>query len=183
MRHIMLDLETLGTLPDAAVIAIGACAFDPNADNVSANDLFDRVIMLESARAHGSVDRSTELWWEAQSAEARQHIFSEQAQRDALSLPTAVQHFNDFVGGRDTAVWGNGATFDNVVIRSAFRSCGIDPVWSFRNDKCYRTVINLISKDKQPEFVRQGTAHNALDDAVTQAVFLQKCLKALGITL
>lgn len=179
----MLDLESLGTKPDAAVIAIGACVFDPNADNVPASGLFYRVILLDSARAHGSVDRSTELWWEAQSAEARQHIFSEHAQAIALSMPAAVQHFNDFVGSRDAAIWGNGATFDNVVIRSAFRSCGIDPIWSFRNDKCYRTVINLLPKDKQPEFVRHGTSHNALDDAITQAVYLQKCLKALSITL
>ena len=81
----------------------------------------------------------------------------------------------------DTAVWGNGATFDNVIIRSAFKAVGLPVPWSFRNDKCYRTVANLLPKERQPALERSGTAHNALDDAITQAVHLQKVYKEIGL--
>ena len=183
-RDVMLDLEALGTGPRAAIVAIGACEFDPRGGEVpSANAFYSRVT-LASAMQYGEVDASTLLWWMQQADQARKDTFL----GDACRLELALISFNQWVshidnGGlaNNVCVWGNGATFDNVVIRSAMTAVGETPGWSFRNDKCYRTVINLLPKDKQPEFVRSGTAHNALDDAVTQALYLQKVYKALGL--
>lgn len=175
MTHIMLDLETLGTGPRAAIVAIGACEFDPHGTGIGIT--FYRRVSLASAMAHGDVDPDTLLWWMKQSDDARASTFGGESSR----LDAALTEFNGFAPRYTEGLWGNGATFDNVVIRSGFKAVGLDPAWSFRADKCYRTVINLLPEDKRPPFVRAGTAHNALDDAITQALYLQRVYKALGL--
>lgn len=186
MNHIMLDLETLGSGSRAAVVAIGAVAFDPAgsstpADIPSSNRFYATITPDSAIEAGLEVTGSTIQWWMQQSDAARQQTFGLGA---GYLVPTIVT-FRNFVldhGGKDAVVWGNGATFDNVIIRSAFAAAGQTPPWSFRNDRCYRTVCNLLPKAKQPELIRLGTFHNALDDAVTQALHLQKVYKLLGLS-
>ena len=188
MKHIMLDLETMGNDHNAAVVAIGACEFDPHGDGISDGEpplaQFYMRVSLESAMQAGmTISASTILWWMQQSDAARKETFEGKVE----SLEYAINQFAGYVQevsrhqSREVAVWGNGATFDNVIIRSAFTAVGITPPWSFRNDKCYRTIKNLIPADKLPPWERTGTAHNALSDAITQALYLQKCYKVLGL--
>ena len=181
MKHIMLDLETMGTGNNAAIVAIGACSFDPHSEGVPigiGNNFYGRVSLQSSMAAGMQVDPSTILWWMQQSEAARKSTF----EGDSWELHAALQQFNAWVKeNKGEFVWGNGATFDNVIIRAACRATFITPAWHFRGDKCYRTVINLLPKERQPAFERSGTAHNALDDAITQAVYLQKVWKELGL--
>ena len=46
MTHIMLDIETFGTGPDAVITHIGAVKFDPNAkqDKFTAKEKFYKLI-------------------------------------------------------------------------------------------------------------------------------------------
>lgn len=185
MKHIMLDLETMGNGNNSAVVAIGACEFDPHAIGVGilATERFYVQASLQSAVEAGmQMDPSTVLWWLQQSDVARKSTFEGDA---IVPLGDACYRFGNWVYGigdpKDIAVWGNGATFDNIIIRSAFKAVGLPLPWGFRGDKCYRTVINLLPAERQPVFERSGTAHNALDDAVTQALYLQQCYKALGL--
>jgi len=55
MNEVMLDLETMGQGPDAAIVAIGAVAFDPVTHWLG--DPFYRLVDLESAVVTGA--RST----------------------------------------------------------------------------------------------------------------------------
>lgn len=179
--HISLDLETLGTGYNAAIISIGAVKFDPYRDGLTEfpghDKFFYAAITHESAKRHGTVDQSTLDWWGKQSLEAREAAFNNPNARDLM--PVLVE-FDDWARGCH-GMWGNGATFDNVLLRSAYKSCRIDPSWSFRLDKCYRTAINLLPRNLQPTLVRVGTFHNALDDAITQALHLQKVYRILGV--
>ena len=180
MSHVMLDLETLGSCNNAAIVAIGACRFDPYGEGVDPNTAYT-CIDPASAMKFGVAQGDTIKWWLRQSEAARTSTFTD----TALPLEDALDYFSEWIRqwGTNVCVWGNGATFDNVVIRSAYAAVGFVPgvPWSFRNDKCYRTVINLPGAKAVP-FVRSGEAHNALDDAITQALHLQKVYKALGFT-
>lgn len=178
--HVMLDLETMSTRPNAAIVAIGACVFDPYVISTPAQT-FDAAVSLESSAGNGlHIDASTVVWWIGQGSAARNKTF----RPSAVDLETALRHFDRWLmecAGYKTDllfVWGNGATFDNVVIRSAYRAVGMDPCWSFRNDRCYRTVSALVPDQG---YERVGELHNAVDDAVAQAVYLQKVYKALGL--
>jgi hypothetical protein len=67
-------------------------------------------------------------------------------------------------------IWGNGSTFDNVILRSAFAAAGLEYPVRFWADQCYRTKKNEFPT---VPLVREGTHHKALDDAISQAKHLQ----------
>lgn len=174
MKNIMIDLETMGNTPNAAIIAIGAVEFDPVKNKLGKE--FYKVIDLASAVEYGgTMDPSTVLWWMQQSDEARAAF-----QRKGETMPEALIAFMHFALGcavkKDMVVWGNGADFDNVILGSALRNCGIEQPWMFYNNRCYRTLKNLNPNIKMK---RSGTHHNALDDAKDQVLHLFELLDSL----
>ena len=174
MRDVMIDLETMGVGPSAAIVSIGAVIFDPETGELGAE--FYRVVSLSSSMsAGGVVDAGTIMWWLEQSDAARNAVSAKFAE----GIEDVLFEFDDFVqtfaGGCNIArVWGNGAAFDNVILRGAYDRLHMDRPWEFYNDRCYRTV-----KAMHPEIkmLRTGTHHNALDDAISQAKHLCAMLK------
>lgn len=172
-EHVMLDLETMGNGNNAAIVAIGAVKFDPSDTTGGAMPAFyTRITLQSSVQAGLKMDTSTVLWWMEQSDDARRETFKGQSLSLLLGLSAFCQWFGD-----DKPVWGNGATFDNVIIRSAFAAVNIDVPWKFWNDRCYRTMKGLVNFKAEA----LGTKHNALDDARSQAVHLQKIYQYLNL--
>ncbi|MDD5370829.1 MAG: 3'-5' exoribonuclease [Anaerolineaceae bacterium] len=171
MKNIMLDLETMGTNPNAAIIAIGAVEFDISTRTVG--ERFYRVVDLASSvESGGIIDASTVLWWMQQSDEARS-AFS----RNGEYLKPVLDQFSCWVADRafrdDIQMWGNGAASDNVILASAYQRCKLPTPWAFWGDRCYRTVRSLYPNIKMQ---RVGTYHNAVDDAESQARHLIELL-------
>lgn len=172
---IMLDLETMGASPDAAIVAIGAVAFDAAAGTIGPR--FHEVIDLESSTALGAqIDAGTVKWWLRQSEEARRPISD-----GGIGMVAALELFRLWVG--DVAdpfavcVWGNGADFDNVILRRAYQREAVPQAWGTFGNRCYRTLKSLRPDIK---LQRVGTHHNAADDAESQARHLVAVLQALG---
>lgn len=168
MRDLMVDLETLGTESNAAIISIGAVMFD---FEKGLGDTFYRVVNIESSLAHGgAISGSTIRWWMTQSEEAR-NVFKERTQGIGIVLGEfsawlSLQASSNLIDRDNIRVWGNGATFDNVILTNAYKQIGEKRPWSYRGDMCYRTIKNLFPG---VEVERVGTHHNALDDAIYQA--------------
>jgi hypothetical protein len=165
--HIMIDLETMGTRPNAPIISIGAVAF--NAMGVT-EQTFYRNVQLKSAVDSGAViDPSTVMWWLRQD-KAAQAAF-EEGQYNSVFLTQALFDFGRFAGTYGDSlkgVWGNGASFDNVLMHESGARCGV-PTWPFWKDRCYRTIKSCFPDVR---LKRSGTHHNALDDAISQAQHL-----------
>jgi exodeoxyribonuclease VIII len=167
LPHVMLDLETMGRGPDAAIAAIGAVEFgltDSGAEVLGRS--FYRVVDLASSVHHGGVmDAETVLWWLGQSEAARRELID----RQAVDLPVALQEFACFLGAAGTGqhLWGNGAAFDNVILRRSYERLDIPAPWQYWDDRCFRTIRAENRHVPAPE--RRGTHHNALDDAMHQA--------------
>ena len=71
-ENVMIDLETMGVNNNAAIIAIGAVAFDFEG-NLGYH--FYQTITLQSSVENGGImDASTVLWWMRQSDEARKEF-------------------------------------------------------------------------------------------------------------
>ena len=178
MNHIMLDLETLGSNPRAPIASIGAVLFDPEEGIVE--ETFYRVIDIKSYdeyKDYFALDYSTVSWWMAQSSDAIRSTFVD---GEKIPLGTALDDFASFVPSRlSTLMWGNGADFDNVILAHAYDMLSINKPWSFRNNRCFRTVKNMVGT--LVPFVREGTHHNSLDDATSQAKFLMEALKIIRI--
>jgi exodeoxyribonuclease VIII len=177
----MLDLETMGKGPNAAIIAIGAVEFgiwQPGAGDLFMpliGSRFYEVVDLESSMADGGVcDASTILWWMQQSDEARA-AFKRPGQKLFGVLGRFKNWLNDI--DKDLRIWGNGADFDNVILASAYQRLGRPVPWGYQSSRCYRTVRKLY-----PEIVAQGigVAHNALHDAEYQAMHLCDIMIATG---
>jgi hypothetical protein len=66
-------------------------------------------------------------------------------------------------------VWGNGATFDNVLLTETYLRARRDRPWSYRADRCFRTAKAMSPHVEPPEF--EGIEHHALHDAIWQAQF------------
>lgn len=163
----MVDLETLGTLPTSAIVAIGAVAFT-NTGQVLGD--FERVVDIQSSIDAGcSVTGDTIKWWLNQSNEARAMF-----QMPSVDLLTALIDFKDWLAlyNLDTIkVWGNGASFDNAILAHAYHTQGSPLPWKFWNDRCFRT---LAAQSPHIKIQRVGVYHNTLDDAKTQMQHLFK---------
>ena len=86
------------------------------------------------------IDASTLMWWMGQSAAARKAV----TRKDTESLVEALQGLDIFIGvaseKKKAKVWGNGASFDNVILANAYRATNLDLPWNYWNDRCYRTM-------------------------------------------
>lgn len=173
--HVMLDIETFGNGNDAVIVSIGAVKF--NQDGLL-NDDFHVGIDPASCQALGlKMDASTIAWWMHEDrADARAALNS----LEMIDLPSALVGFSQWCSTDLVAMWGNGATFDNVIMRSAFRVCGMEYPVRFWQDKCYRTLKGLAPG---VTLVREGTHHDALDDARSQARHLLAIIEHLQVPL
>lgn len=169
--NVMLDLETMGNGPNAAIVAIGAIAFDIEAGELGPG-YYNRVSLESSVQGGGVIDAGTVSWWLQQGEDARHEI----ARPGGLHISEALQQTAEWLGAiceDGVQIWGNGASFDNVILRSAYQRAGQTAPWAWWNDRCYRT-IKAMHRDVPIE--RLGTHHNALSDAASQAAHLIKML-------
>lgn len=167
--HYVLDLETMGKGPRAAIVAIGCVRIQHGG---IADTLYHRVNLESSLLAGLEVDGSTVKWWLQQDAAARAEVDGTQP---SVLLPVALQALADFIAEEDALVWGNGSSFDNVIVRSALDACGMGNLWYFWNDRDLRTLLALYTEAKLLPF--EGTKHHALDDAMHEAKQLLAALQ------
>jgi hypothetical protein len=170
MIRAMVDLETLGTGVNACIIQIGACHF---AIDGSVARTFKTGVDAEDCVANGAViDAATVYWWLMQSDKARASI-RETAVRTELD---ALNALNDFLSEADE-IWSH-ATFDFVIICEALKRRKIKPKFNYKAARDIRTLMSFSPLIKTTS-VREGTHHDALDDAVYQAKYCAEVLTAL----
>lgn len=171
-NHIMLDLETMATSPDAAILSIGAVRFDLDTSKIDIENGFYRPIFLESNLEHQRrISQDTLMFWLEQSTHAKE-VFTDLRR---IELDTALILLSDWIattsdGSRDY-VWSNGGDFDLPMLVHAYTSLGLPIPWEPYSGRCYRTYKKLPYADTVV-IARNGTHHNALDDAIYQAQHL-----------
>ncbi|HGX8852788.1 TPA: 3'-5' exoribonuclease, partial [Escherichia coli] len=178
--HLMIDLETMGKKSNAPIVVIGAVFFDPQTGEIGPT--FYIVISLVDAMDTGAVpDGSTIEWWLAQSSEARSAILVDQ-----VKLVDALIQFREFINEYSdeefVQVWGNGATFDNTILRTSYERLNIPCPWRYYNDRDVRTIVELgktIGFDARTVILFEGVRHHALDDARHQAKYVTATIQKL----
>ncbi|EFO2896341.1 exonuclease [Escherichia coli] len=178
--HLMIDLETMGTNTNAPIVVIGAVFFDPQTGEIG--PVFYIVISLTDAMNTGAVpDGGTIEWWLKQSSEARAAILTDQVKlKDALSR--FREFINEYSDEKFVQVWGNGATFDNAILRTSYERLDIPCPWRYYNDRDVRTIVELgktIDFDARTVIPFEGVRHNALDDARHQAKYVTATIQKL----
>lgn len=178
MRDFSIDLETLSTRWDAAILSIGCVKFDRDTGEIGRR--FYKEISLDTAIARGHVSGDTLAWWMGQTQGARR-VFTT---KNREPLANALMLLSEFIGRNDCArVWGNGATFDITILEHAYATGahGLTPSWHFTNIRDMRTIVDAATeKGFNPwQVPRVGIHHNAVDDAEYQAKVIASCWQAL----
>lgn len=180
-QHISVDLETLGNNPEALILSIGAVKFDP--DHGVIDEKFHAIIDLGKPGG-GRIDLSTVLWWMKQPAEARDRLFVNPNHELLMPLTHALVEFSEFIGFNDELpdgeypdimLWQRGDK-DALWLTSAYEGLGIKVPFGFWQWSDQRTLCKYVPF-QWPN--RDGTHHDALDDAEYQAVCLCRAFESL----
>ena len=174
--HVMIDIETLDTLPTAVILSIGAVRFNPYDDHLI--NEFSTGVDVASCQAAGlTIGADTVRWWFRQGTTARIEAISSDCR-----LSTALSNLRWwFLESPVEAVWSHGPSFDLVILENAYRAIGLPHPWHHRDQRCTRTIYNLAGvslKDHQ-----EGVAHTALADARGQARTVIAAYRALGLVM
>jgi len=168
VTDVMLDLETLGTIPGCGILAIGATSLDLR------HRFYEKVTPTSNKSFRLFTEQSTLTWWDRQSEAAKTESFS-----GTLDLNTVLNNFSIWfkslpLDEKTIRVWGNGADFDVPILRVAYKEAAITcPIPPF-SARCYRTLKEEFKEVKKPAFV--GERHTAIADARFQAEHLRLIL-------
>ena len=171
---IMIDLETLATSPNAAVLTIGAVKFDPFGDEVNEPNCekFYVRVDLDSCDRIGLVTNDDTIdWWANQSKEAQDEAFNPDNRVDIVD---AMHQLYKFCWGAKR-VWSHGASFDVVICEHIFNKIQKAVPWKFWEVRCTRTLFDIGINPERPPVLK----HHALEDAWNQAVGVQNIFKVL----
>lgn len=197
--HVMVDLETMGTISTSPVITIGAVLFDPHRldtyDYLYQRAFLRRVKISEAVSHSTGVDGGTLEWWLQQDPTALKALVG----NDAVNTAEALDDFNNYCQDRGrftnekffeghaalpvaTRIWAKGPDFDCKMLEELYGRMKKILPFRFHEYRCVRTVIDLgfpNGKDDYPDF--EGTAHDARDDAIYQALMVQHAYQRLGL--
>jgi len=170
--HVMVDIKTAGSAPDAVILAIGAVTFgrDPGLEPETSFDLLDMGQQLANGR---SVDADTLAWWLQQRPAVRDAMFS----GGRLFLRDVLEDFASWVACVNaTHIWCKSASLDFSILAHAYRQYGLERTWDFRCEHDARTLYRLAGiKPVVPD----GLQRDALADARAQANAVGSALEKL----
>jgi len=174
--HVMLDIETLDTKPSAVVASVGAVLF--NSEEILEKKLWN--LHLDDQLTLGrTISGGTLAWWFDQDKAVQESTFLELV----VDPKIVLRQLSTLCEG--CKVWGNGASFDNVIVHSLAESYGMGSAkepWPYWNDRCFRTVTALFDPRKKLRG-DNDMRHDALADAECQARWLMAVATEKGIEL
>lgn len=171
MNHGMVDLETFGLRPGCVLRSIGLVMFDP--ENNRIGDEYYANISEECQLEKGChKDDGTVAWWNRQSSDAQQALLKDQKP----FAQVADELYLIFRRNKGKYIWGQGANFDVVLLAHHFHLYGLQSPWLYYNARDTRTAYEM-GEFNSNTIIRQGTYHNALDDAKHQVRCVQAAYK------
>lgn len=152
--NITFDLETCALYPTAAVMSIGAVAwnadaeYNPFTDGFSNDYCFYRHVDLRSSFVDGfTFDSETSKWWATQNDDAKKALL----EYDEVPLHPIDEVIEDFFGfisyvqeetsAKEVKLWSQGTDFDIAILRNICRKYGMEIPVSYKNFRDHRTFF------------------------------------------
>jgi len=180
MNDIMLDIETLDTEGYPVILSIAAVEFDITTGGTG--DEFYKVINLRSSLDHGfNLSADTLLWWMEKDELLRKKFCKDS--KVLFSIKDALvgldDWFSDWSYRKQSQVWGRGPSFDQAILRNAYRKLGFSGVpWNVKNERCVRTMEMLYPEIKA-NHVRTGMDHDPSSDCKNQIAYVCEIYKRI----
>lgn len=184
MNDLMIDIETAGKRPGAAILTIAAVWFDAEAapmeetrkfEHADPAILYERVELQSCLNAGLTVDADTLTWWMTQTVDARDEAFMQMPRVTLASMAQRLSgHFNP--GQKQYGnVWSHGASFDIPIVEAALAAVGYPIPWQYSNIRDTRTLYQVAAIDRTSPPLK----HHAVFDALAQARDVQRAFEKL----
>lgn len=176
--HLMIDLETLSTRPNAAILEVGYAIFETAAETIQQSgswklDLQDQ-LWPEQAPRH--VEGSTLAWWSEQSDDVRANVFRGMPR---VPVPDFLRQFREWIDWHNIqGVWSHGLGFDVPIMEDLHKQWNRVTPWYYRTPRDTRTLFWLAGMSSA-DMVPATLKHSAEADAIAQALTVQIALKKL----
>lgn len=181
MSNVMIDIETLSTKSDAAVLSIGLAAFDDR------QVVDTHGIAINPEQIFGQIDVDTVRWWMRQENAAASYSMNGKINQSAawVQFESFLQRHLHITG----EVWARGPQFDCVILGEWLKGLktrnlvanGTRMPWKYSQERDVRTLQNEALRAGCVIVANNtGTAHNPVDDAANQArqvIALRQALK------
>jgi len=175
-KHVMIDIETMGTSHSAPVMAVGIVPFQLHREQcaVSPRELHREMRMSLQANidAYRDVDGDAVEWWLRQSDAARAALLREPRLGSALEL---AEHLvlalrAPHLDPDELHVWAKPPQFDLEILRNLLEGRSVAWPCSLRLERDSRPLIDLAKVAGWEDcFPAPAVEHDALSDAVEQA--------------
>jgi len=177
MKHIMIDIETLGTQSNSVITEIAAVIFDIETGKTGSSiHLFVDPQSCVDIGLKANMD--TIMWWMEQDDSARKNF----ATPDKMRIESALSRLSAWIKvycEDEVIPWGNSARFDLGLLSDAYNAVNRDIPWKFWNERCLRTLVSF--KPSVKDFTSfTGTRHNAIDDCKHQIKYCVETYKSLN---
>lgn len=177
-KHLMIDIETLGTKYGSAIKAIAVVAFEPfpmdTQVGVAQEDRYGWQIDLESNLLAGlKADAETLHWWDRQ----------EQNMDDLQSVPLhqALKQVSEVIDQHQpTTLWAHGKDFDFPLLGCAYEALSLTPPWQYWQLRCSRDLIFTIFGERLKKLIGRENDHKPIQDALNQVEGVQLAFKELA---
>jgi len=171
-RHLMVDLETLGSHNNAVITQIGGCIFQPCAEEPIIKSFCFHVDPQSCLDIGLGMQWATIKWWMQQSEEARAAF----QRTDTISIKQALANLCVADWKAIQCIWSHGLTFDVPILENALKKTKMDIPWSFKAGRDTRTLFWL----QDPDWPENKLKHSAEHDAIAQAIAVTSALRKLG---
>lgn len=170
MKHIMIDIETLGIELGSPIVSIGAVAFSLN----GIEDTFYKVVELDDGWIYA--EKETLKWWMKQSDSARE-VFNCKGENIDIVLDKLYE-FCQKHGEKESCYWAKDPEFDFKFIT---HEGGADfKELLLKRSRSVRTITDTIMPILGISLKRNDhSEHNALADAKYQAEQVIYCLNKI----
>lgn len=149
---LMVDIETLATTPNAAIIAICAVPFNANIGNTDLQYFYEEI-------NHDSLElfdhcENTITWWSQQTMPMP---------KGTTSIKTALKSLEEYLKKQPyQTIWANSPSFDLVILKNAFSKFNLTwpiPYWAEQDVRTARHIAKL------PKITN---SHHAYKDCINQ---------------
>lgn len=177
-KHFMVDIETLSTAVNAAVLSIGAVEFDPMSGKIE-REFYHELDLSEQKNRH--IDASTVQWWVKQclvNTDNIEFLTKPNSQKDNVAF--ILVRLGAFIAGNDNfyleraedyekiALWACDPDFDIAILADLYKENNLILPWKFSEPKSVRTV-RMLTQIAGMEIPVPKADHNALEDCIRQA--------------
>lgn len=182
--HAMIDIETLATSEDAAILWIAGVRFTMDEELKAldystvtrVNGMYDQCYLMRPSLTSNMelgrhIDHKTLRWWldmERVEEQPRAPLFKELIAPTDLSLQQALSTLRSWLSPVKY-VWSNGNNFDLKLLAHAYNQINQDQPWGYKYERDCRTLWHITGRH-QP---KQDVKHHPLYDAWTQAQAVQ----------